>query len=225
MEIDNQSKRLLYEALSRSFPESSISEDQIERTKWRWEFLRLNEDYRSKCAALKAKTILITPQYNEFGTHWINPDLSFDEIIQAVSDDLKGVNVDDVERAVWFFVMSHFGMVNPAVTIVQRFADEHLEQKSGSIEILISLDSPDSQILQEVAEILKERRSSVDKKRRFKKLAEYHRAFTLYQAGKTYEEIENIMARDETLSDVREINVSRLIRKARKLIKGGYRDI
>jgi hypothetical protein len=226
MEIDNQTKKLFYETTSRSFPESSLSQDQIERARWRWKFLRLSEDYRKKCQALKVKTFLITPQYNEFGTTWINPDLSFDEIIQAVRDDLKGADVDDRDKAVRLFVLYRFGMLSqPAVSVIQRHANKQIKKESGSIEILVNLNAPDSQILHEVAEILKERRAAVDKKRRFKKLAEYHRAFTLYQAGKTYEEIESIMAQDETLPDVREINVSRLIRKARKLIKGGYRDI
>jgi hypothetical protein len=218
MEIDNQSKKLLYDTLSPQFPESSISEDILERARWRWEFIRLNENYRNKCQALKVETFLITPQENEFGISWTNPDLSFDEVLQIVRDDLAGVPVDNKDKAVRFFVLSYFGFLSqPAAAVIG--------ETGNRITVTINLDSPDNKILQEVAEILKTRRAVIGRGRPFKKLAEYHRAFSLHQAGKTYEEIEGIMAQDEALSDVREINVSRLIREARKLIKGDYRNI
>jgi hypothetical protein len=219
MDLQKQSKKLLYETLSKQFPESSISEDQIKRARWRWEFLRLNKNYIKKCLALKVETILISPQQNEFETSsWINPKLSFDEILQIVRDDLKGVKVDDIDKAIRFFVLHHFGLLSqPAAAILETHTD--------TIKVQINLNAPDSQIAKEVAEILKTRRAVIGKGRQFKALAEYHRAFSLHQAGKTYEEIENLMAQDETMPDVREINVSRLILKAKKLIGGGYRNI
>jgi hypothetical protein len=219
MDLQKQSKKLLYETLSKQLPESSISEDQIKRARWKWEFLRLNKNYIEKCLALKVKTFLILPQHNEFKiSSWINPKLSFDEILQIVRDDLKGVKVDDKDKAIRIFTLLVFGMLlHPAVGII----GEH----DNTIGLQINLNAPDSQIKKEVAEILKTRRAAIGKGRQFKTLAEYHRAFSLHQAGKTYYEIQSIMAQDENMPDVREVNVSRLMREARKLIDGGYRNI
>jgi hypothetical protein len=144
--------------------------------------------------------------------------LSFNALLEIVGKDLAGIEGDHKSRAVRFFVLQHLGMLShPAVRIV--------EEHYNAMSLQIDLNSPDSQIKDEVAEILKTRRPASHKGHPFKKLAGYHRAFSLHLAGKTYEEIENIMAQDETMSDVREINVSRLMREARKLINGGYRNI
>jgi hypothetical protein len=229
MDLQKQSKKLLYETLSKQLPEGSISDDQVKRARWRWEFLRLNPDYRERCSALRVETILITPQQNEFGTSWLNPKLSFDKILQLVRGDLKGVEVDDKDKAIRFFALHHFGLLSqPAVGIV----GEH----DNTIGLQINLNLPDSQILQEVAEILKTRRATIGKGRPFKKLAEYHQAYVLYQAGKTNKEIADVMfPPPDPLSDddsVIEINedaamksVGRYIQEAQKLIEGGYQHI
>jgi hypothetical protein len=231
MDLQKQSKKLLYETLSKQFPESSISEKQIEdRARWKWEFLKLNKNYIEKCLALKVETILISPQYNEFGTpSWINPALSFDEILKIVRDDLEGVEVDKKDQAIRLFALYHFGLLSQPVTAI-------LETLTGAIKIQINLNAPDSQILIEVAEILKERRAAIKKDQPYKKLAEYHQAFLLHQAGKTYKEIADVMfpppdplSEDdsviETNEDAAMKNVGRYIQEAKKLIEGGYQHI
>jgi hypothetical protein len=230
MDLQKQSKKLLYETLSKQFPESSISEDQIERARWRWEFLRLNENYIEKCLAFKVKTFLILQQQNEFKTFsWINPKLSFDEILQIVRDDLKGVKVDDKDKAIRLFALHHFGLLSQPATAI-------LETHTDTIKIQINLNAPDRQIAKEVAEILKERRAAIEKDRPLKKLAEYHQAHLLHQAGKTYKEIADIMfpppdplSDDDSMVEVNEDaamkSVGRYIQEAKKLIEGGYQHI
>jgi hypothetical protein len=240
MDLQKQSKKLLYETLSKQFPESSISEDQIERARWRWEFLRLNEGYRKKCLDLKVETILITPQQNEFGTSWVNPKLSFDEVLQIVRDGLKGVKVDDKDKAIRFFALHHFGLLSqPAVGIVG--------EQGNTIGLQINLNLPDRQILKEVAEILTTRRAAIGKGRPFKKLAEFHRAYILNREYGSKTKVARIMfpepeySADEISEDDsaqmeeadRHITapeaaikrVERYLKEAKKLIEGGYRHI
>ena len=87
-----------FQNLLNNISKKSIDETQLERARWRWEFLRLNDDYIKDCSNLK-EDIEQLPTHNNYGLScWINPELTFDEFLKNIADHISDSDYDNIDK-------------------------------------------------------------------------------------------------------------------------------
>lgn len=170
-----------FQALLKNFTKKSIDETQLERARWRWEFLRLNGDYINDCSNLKEEISEQLPTHNNYGlTCWIKPEFTFDEYLKNIADQISDSDYDNIDKAddLRYLAISILG--GPFENAVRLLRDSYVY-----VEVGINLLLPDNEILEEVSELLRERRDKILKRRPSKALENYLKAVSLKKAGKT----------------------------------------
>jgi hypothetical protein len=81
------------------FPRLEITSREWEAAKWRWEFLRLNDEHKKEYPGSKSQRKPIIPfQATRWGnTAWLNPNLSFEELHKEVMEEVKAIESQDID--------------------------------------------------------------------------------------------------------------------------------
>jgi hypothetical protein len=221
------------------FPRLEITNREWEAAKWRWEFLRLNDEYRKEYPGLEnQREPIILPQATRWGnTAWLNPNLSFEELHKGVVEKLQKIELKnfDAEDASKYLLLQHLGLTDRAVYNVENMPCLAGE---GRLNLLIDLDYPDNEIKEQVMAWVAKYRELIKKTRNWKwaNLPLYYKAIFLKKSGKTPNEIADIMfpgpdpfsddeSQPEEDLDAVMRKVFRYIETGKKLVEGEYRKI
>lgn len=229
-------------------PGLPITDRQWRCAKWRWEFIRLNDEYKKESSQIltpHSGLSKIMPQFHKkWGIgEWLDANLSFEELYEKTYEEISELNIEDLDireaarkRLVTNFFDLSFGPISIAIP----------GPSTTPFTITIDPYSPDTEIIEEVKKLLKEFRSKPIKKPKWggSTLELCHQAITLKNKNKTVEEIAEIMfpaSDNKTAHDLYEMSgdekiqdsnldsdvrrVYRLLKTAEELIKGGHRQI
>ena len=222
----------MLDIMTKGIPKKSIDETQLERAKWRWEFLRLNDEYIKDCPNWIEQISDPLPCQNKYGIFcWINPELTFDQYLNCIADEISKVKSESLDKDLvtrWLAIHNMGGPFLDCVSI--------MDAEGFGVTLSINLLAPDEEIKEIISSILVERRGKISKRRPQKTLENCLKAVALKKAGKTPNEIAAIMfPQPDPFSDdgsVWELDedavmrkVFRYIKQGEQLVNGGYRDI
>jgi hypothetical protein len=220
------------------FPRIEITSREWEAAKWRWEFLRLNEEYKKEYPGLKnQRKPIMVPTTTRWGTFaWLNPSLSFEELHKDAAEEIQAIKSHDldIEDASKCLLLQYLGLPERAVhNIIERWP-----ASEDRLNLLINLAYPDNEIKDQVMAWVAKHREQIKKSKNWKwdNLILYYKAISLKKSGKTSNEIADIMfpgpdpfsddeSSPEDNLDAVMRKVFRYIKTGEKLVKGEYINI
>lgn len=237
----NTSKKSNGEALKLwlRFPRKRISKREEEVVKWRWEFMRLNEDYQKEYRDIEKRgEPKLLPHRNKWGIgEWIDPNLSFKELCEQCYQQVLELDKENIEpkEAARFLLFNRLGgpyYYSDVPAVTPQISIQDPEAKDTEIVGLhINTSAPNEQIIEEVMEYVKKERASKNiaqkikrEKPQWTKYKRYLKLLDLKRQGYTHEEISDKLFPDLDLDSAR-TKVSRNLESARLLINGGYKKI
>jgi hypothetical protein len=226
-------------------PRIRISDREWISAKWRWEFVRLNEDYQREYEEIeKSGKPRVLPQDHRWGFgEWLDPKSNFEDLYEQTLREVKelGFKGLDSQEAAKFLLLEKLGgpsyrAISPEV-IASIDEDGNLETEV--IALRVHFGFPASEIKQQVERWIDEYSTRLKKKKLawdWDKLPDYYNAISLNKQGKSAEEIAQSMfpepdplSDDESVPDLNQDsvvrNVYRDLKKGKKLVDGGYMEI
>lgn len=220
-------------------PRLKITNREWQAAKWRWEFLRLNDEYNKEYPGLKnQRKPIICPTKTRWGTSsWLNPGMSFEELHKETMDEIQAIESKDLdaEDASKYLLLQHLGVTDRAVYNVENMPSMGGE---GRLNLHINLEYPDNEIKDQVMAWVAKYSEQINKPRGliWKNLPLYHQAISLMMSGKTSNEIADIMfpgpdpfSYDDSLPeddlDAVMRKVFRYIKNGEALVNGEYLNI
>jgi len=229
-----------------------FSDRQWSAAKWRWEFLRLNEDYKrdfkqSKDRGEKSKAVVVAAKWGL--RELIDPNLNFKDICgEYDTRDSYGLSEKEIKYKIIeklggfdfdFIGVGIAPLENLKLSNTYQWNDfkRDLLATSNALVLVIDISLPDEQIRDEVIEWVREYRAFVSSeyskaipqqinkdKLQWSKYETWIKIWELKQQGYTHEDIADELFPGQDLDTAR-TRVSRNLHSIRKLINGGYRAI
>ena len=225
--------------------ENKISERKLKILKWRWEFMRRNEDYQKEYQSIIEEQGKIgpLPSINNWGLgEWINPNLSFDELYeqccQEALAEFKGDDIDHKGAAEYALFNRLGGFNDPGYTIVPQFIALDPECRNNKLVGfgINDVSTPDTDIIEEIMKWIRKERlrqnlpQKIDRKKpKWEKYDQYIEDYVdimeLKEKGWSNPKIIEELWGELIDYDTGNKRIRRAIKKVEGLIKGGYGKI
>jgi len=220
-----------------------FSDRQLEVAKWRWAFIRLDNNYQRDFNQWNRRDttrgIVIAAKWNL--RELIDPKLPFEDICKEYEAP-EYANVTRKQKQYWIIEKLgglEFDFIGIGITpledvkLSKSYDWDDLRRdylKANAIMLIIDITLPDSQIEEEVMEWVKKYRAFKDiplqinrEKLQPSKYSQYLEIWKLNQQGYTHEETADQLFPDEEELDSISVKISRNLKSIKNFIGGPYR--